>query len=145
VDARPVTYLDLKLVCRRTRSIGTDSDLGSTSGEATNLQVGPTLRCPARLSNFCMIVEAIAFISLSLVVQGPEKTFTEKRVAHSGPCEALLEVWERLPPSCRTSMAGSLGGAGAVDPGASTINVKKHRRWAPSWMLNEICQHPPST
>jgi hypothetical protein len=50
-----------------------------------NPQVGPTHRCPARLSTFSLAVEAIAFISTSLVVQGPEKTFTEKRAAHSAP------------------------------------------------------------
>jgi hypothetical protein len=28
-------------------------------------------------------------------------------------------------------MAGPLGGAGAVDPGAPTIDVKNQQRWAP--------------
>jgi hypothetical protein len=74
---------------------------GPTSGEAMNPQVEPTHQCPTRLSTFCLSVEAITFISTSLVVQGPKKTFTEKCAAHSGP----------------------LGGAGAVDPGAPTINA----------------------
>jgi hypothetical protein len=72
-----------------------------------------------------MIVEAIVFIPRSLAAQGPEKTFTVKRAAHSGPMEALPEVWERLPPSRRTSTTSSLGGSGAVDLGAPSINAKK--------------------
>jgi hypothetical protein len=60
---------------------------------------------PRSIINFCLAVEAVAFISTSLVMQGPEKTFTEKRATHSGP----------------------LGGVGAGDSGAPTINAKKHR------------------
>jgi hypothetical protein len=56
-----------------------------TSGEATNPHVGPTIWRPARLSTFCLAVEAIAFIFMSLAVQEPEKTFNEKCAAHSGP------------------------------------------------------------
>jgi hypothetical protein len=37
--------------------------------------VGPTLQHPARLSIFCLAVEAMDFISTSLVVQGPGKNF----------------------------------------------------------------------
>jgi hypothetical protein len=39
-----------------------------------------------------------------------------------------------------------LGGARVGDPRMSTINAKKHRRWAP-WEVSEleIQEHPPST
>jgi hypothetical protein len=57
----------------------------TTSGEATNPQVVPTLWRPAQLLTFCLVVEATTFISTSLIVQGPEKTFSKKRAAHSGP------------------------------------------------------------
>jgi hypothetical protein len=97
--------------------------LGPTSGEAMNPQVGPTLRCPAWLSIFCLAVEAIAFISSCLVVQRPRKTLTKKRAAHSGP----------------------LGGAGARDSGAPIINTKKRRRRASWEVLTEIRERPPST
>jgi hypothetical protein len=42
--------------------------------------------------------------------------------------------------------AGALGGAGAGDPGVSTINAKKYRRRAP-WEVPEleIRERPPST
>jgi hypothetical protein len=72
------------------------------------------------------------YLSRSLATQGPKKTFTEKCSAHRGSLEVLLEIEERLPLSCRTSMAaplrGSVGGGG---PGAPTINVVKRRWWAP--------------
>jgi hypothetical protein len=35
-------------------------------------------------------------------------------------------------------MVGTLGGAGAVDLGAPTINTKKHQWWAPWEVLTEI-------
>jgi hypothetical protein len=43
-------------------------------------------------------------------------------------------------------MAGSLGGAGAVDPGAPTIKAKKHR-WRAPWEVPEleIREHSPLT
>jgi hypothetical protein len=40
------------------------------------------------------------------------------------PWEALPEVWELLPLSCRTVAVGPLGG-GAGDPEAPNINAKK--------------------
>jgi hypothetical protein len=40
-------------------------------------------------------------------------------------------------------MAASLGVARAVDPGALTINGKKHRWQAPWEVLAEIREHPP--
>jgi hypothetical protein len=41
---------------------------------------------------------------------------------------------------------GPLGGVGAEDLGAPTINAKKHRRWAP-WEVSEleIRERTPST
>jgi hypothetical protein len=43
-------------------------------------------------------------------------------------------------------MAGPLRGARAGDPGAPTINVKKHRRQDPLVLLElEIRKRPPST
>jgi hypothetical protein len=50
-----------------------------------NPQLGLTLQRPTQLSTFCLAVEAVAFISRSLAAQGPKKTFTEKRAAHSAP------------------------------------------------------------
>jgi hypothetical protein len=53
--------------------------------------VGPTLQHSTRLSTFCLAVEAIAFIFMSLAVQGLKK-ISEKHATHSGPWEALPEV-----------------------------------------------------
>jgi hypothetical protein len=64
-----------------------------------------------------------SYLFRSLVAQGLEQIFTEKGLTHSGPREALPEVWEQLPLSYRMSTAGPLGG-GARDPGIPTINVK---------------------
>jgi hypothetical protein len=60
------------------------------------------------------------------------------------PWEALPEILKWLPLSCRTLMTRSLE-CGAGDPVAPTINAKKHRRWAPWWVLMQIREHPPST
>jgi hypothetical protein len=54
-------------------------------GEAMNPQVWPIPWRPNQLSTYCLAVEAIAFISTSLVVQGPKKNFIEKCAAHSAP------------------------------------------------------------
>jgi hypothetical protein len=94
------------------------------SGEAMNPQVGPTLRRPVRLSIFCLAVEAIAFIATSLVVQRPKKTFTQKRAAHSSPLGgAGAGDAEALTINIKMSTTRPLGGADG-DPGAPTINVK---------------------
>jgi hypothetical protein len=89
--------------------------------------VGPTLQRPAQLSIFCLAIEGIAFISTSVVVQEPKKTFTDKRVAHSAPWEMPeLDIRERPPSTLRNIDGGPLGGARAIDPRVPTINAKKH-------------------
>jgi hypothetical protein len=42
-----------------------------------------------------------------------------------------VEIWERPPSMLRNIDDGPLGGVGAGDPGASTINAKKRRRRVP--------------
>jgi hypothetical protein len=139
-----------------------------TSGEATNPQVGPTIRRPARLSTLCLVVEAISFIFTSLVVQGPQKSFTKNHAAHSDPCEVpKLEIHERSVSTLRNIDDGPLGGAdrdpgaptinvtnidggplggtGARDPEAPTINAKKHQWCAPWSVLTEIWELPSTT
>jgi hypothetical protein len=57
----------------------------------------------------------------------------------------VLEIQERPPSTLRNIDSGPLGGAGAVDLRAFTINAKKHQRWTP-WEVPEleIQEHPPS-
>jgi hypothetical protein len=48
-----------------------------------------------------------------------------------------LKIRERPPSMLRNVDGGPLGGAGAEDPGASTINAKKHR-WLAPWEVPEL-------
>jgi hypothetical protein len=75
-----------------------------------NSQVGPTLRRPlGYIELFTWQFEAIATFQQSKVV--PELKIRER------PLSTLRNVDDRPP-----------GGVGAGDPGAPTINAKKHRR-----------------
>jgi hypothetical protein len=63
---------------------------------------------------------------------GPWKML-ELKIQERGwpPWEVVeLEIRERPPSTLRNVDGGPLGGADAEDPGASTINDKKRRRWA---------------
>jgi hypothetical protein len=42
-------------------------------------------------------------------------------------------------------MVAPLGDAGVGDPGAPTLNAKKHRWWTPWEVLMKIREQPPST
>jgi hypothetical protein len=54
------------------------------------------------------------------------------RNVDGGPLEVMeLEIREHPPSTLRNVDGGLLAGAGAGDPGASTINAKKCRRRAP--------------
>jgi hypothetical protein len=64
-----------------------------------------------------------------------------------GPSEVLELVIQEFPPSTLTNIDDDpLGGAGAGDPRASTINAKKYRRRDP-WEVSEleIRERPPPT
>jgi hypothetical protein len=57
-----------------------------------------------------------------------------------------LKIRERPPSTLRNIDVGPPGGAGAGDPGAPTINAKKHRRRAPREVPElKIQKRPPST
>jgi hypothetical protein len=61
-----------------------------------------------------------------------------------GPWEETeLEIWERPPSTLRNIDGGPLRGAGAGDPGGSTINTKKRRQWAlkSSWSWRSRSTH----
>jgi hypothetical protein len=60
------------------------------------------------------------------------------------PWEVMPEIQERPPSTQKTSMAGPLRG-GDGDPGASTINAKRHQRRGPWEAVLEAREHPPST
>jgi hypothetical protein len=49
---------------------------------------------------------------------------------------------ERSPSTLETSTTGPLGGAKAGDPEVSTINARKHQRWAP-WEVPELVVRDP--
>jgi hypothetical protein len=57
-----------------------------------------------------------------------------------------LEIRDHPPSTLRNVNGGPLGGAGAIDPGAPTINTKKHWQQDP-WVVSEleIQESPPST
>jgi hypothetical protein len=116
------------------------------------------------ISVACCSLVAVVF-SESLVALGPKKTLWKKHPARSmrrsssthrsAPWEALPEVWERLPLSCRTSTVGPLGGvehevdriAHCSDPGrfeSGHHQCKKHRQWSPWEAMLKIWEHPPS-
>jgi hypothetical protein len=59
------------------------------------------------------------------------------KTSMTDPWEAVPEIWERPPSTLKTPTAGPLGDADG-DPGASTINVEKHRRRTPYEVLTEI-------
>jgi hypothetical protein len=61
-----------------------------------------------------------------------------------GPWEAMRKIRESPPLMQKMLIAGLLGGD-AGDPGASTINAKKYRRWASWEAMTEIRECPPST
>jgi hypothetical protein len=48
-----------------------------------------------------------------------------------------MDIWERPSSTLRNVDGGPLGGVGAVDLGASTINAKKRRWWDP-WEVPEL-------
>jgi hypothetical protein len=50
---------------------------------------------------------------------------------------AELVIWERPPSMLRNVDGGSLGGVGAKDPKAPTINAMKRRQQAP-WEVPEL-------
>jgi hypothetical protein len=147
---------------------GTDSGPRAHLGRGNEPAAGANYSAPARLSTLCLAVEAISFIFTSLVVQGPEKTFTKNHAAHSDPCEVpKLEIHERPASTLRNVDDGPLGGAdrdpgaptiivtnidggplggtGAGDPEAPTINAKKHQWCAPWSVLTEIWELPSTT
>jgi hypothetical protein len=65
-------------------------------------------------------------------------------MSKEGPWEAMTEIWEHQPLTQETLIAGPLGGAEARDPGAPTINAKKHRWRGPWEAVPEIWERPPS-
>jgi hypothetical protein len=155
VGARLALCLDLKLVCRGTRFAGYRQWPSGPHRERQRIhRWGQLFNAPLGY------VEHFGW-QLSLKVLS--SAGTQKIVV---PWEALLEVWERLSLSCRTSTAGHLGG-GVRDPRAPTINVKnifsgfpvrrcrrsesthhqrkKHQRWTPGEAMSGIRKRPPST
>jgi hypothetical protein len=48
-----------------------------------------------------------------------------------------LKIQECPPSTLENNDGDPLEGAGARDPGASTINVQKHR-WCPPWEVPEL-------
>jgi N-methylhydantoinase B/oxoprolinase/acetone carboxylase alpha subunit len=104
-----------------------------TSREATNPQVGPIFRCPARLLIFLLGSRRRAHHQREKIdggppggaeAEGPEAPTTNMKTSTVGPREVPeLKVWDRHH-QCENVDGGPPGGAEAKGPGASTTNVK---------------------
>jgi hypothetical protein len=133
--------LDLKLVCRGARSVG------YRQWPQAHLRRGYE---PTGGANFLVSRSVIlnfllgSYLSRSLAAQGPRKISLKNVLLIVTPWEALLEVWKRLPLSCRTSTVGPPGRR-CQGSGSAHHQHKKRRRRAPWEAVSEVWECPPST
>jgi hypothetical protein len=88
VGTHPATCLVLKPACGVPDLQGTNSDSRAHFGRGNEPAGGATISPPCTaILNFYLG----SYLSRSLAAQGPQKNFTEKRLAHSGPLRGIAK------------------------------------------------------